>query len=177
MPRKTASEWRSIELEYRAGVMPVTRIAKRYDVSHPAIFRLAKEEGWHRDPEQMRKKRIGTGLVALDCEEVASARVIETRVQEIIEEEANKDVKDLVLARENYRLMLVLINRALRRIDEDTEGGVPFCARELYQLTQALAKTVDVFLKIRNLKGADRRGITKEDEAILKAWFAQKSEA
>lgn len=41
-------DWAGIERDYRAGVMSVREIAKWYGVSHTAINKKAKAEGWER---------------------------------------------------------------------------------------------------------------------------------
>lgn len=45
-------DWVGIERDFRAGVMTVREIARWYGVSHTAINKKAKGEGWERKPKQ-----------------------------------------------------------------------------------------------------------------------------
>ncbi len=52
MRKKTkAIDWKSIERDYRAGVMSVREIAKWYGLSDTAIHKKAKADGWTRAQE------------------------------------------------------------------------------------------------------------------------------
>lgn len=46
---KPAPDWERIEADYRAGVLSVREIASASSVSHTAIQKRAKREGWERD--------------------------------------------------------------------------------------------------------------------------------
>lgn len=47
--RKPAPDWERIEQDYRAGVLSIREIAGRHGVSHVAIGKRAKAQGWERD--------------------------------------------------------------------------------------------------------------------------------
>lgn len=47
--RKTAPDWERIEQDYRAGVLSIREIAGQHGVSHVAIGKRAKVQGWERD--------------------------------------------------------------------------------------------------------------------------------
>lgn len=46
---KQAIDWEKIEDDYRAGVLSVRQIAANHGISHPAIIKHAKTNGWDRD--------------------------------------------------------------------------------------------------------------------------------
>mgnify|MGYP003579787045 CR=1 FL=1 len=46
---KSAPDWERIEADYRAGVLSVREIAASQGISHTAIQKKAKAEGWERD--------------------------------------------------------------------------------------------------------------------------------
>lgn len=46
---RQAIDWEGIERDYRAGVLSVREIATSHDVSHVAIGKRAKRDGWDRD--------------------------------------------------------------------------------------------------------------------------------
>lgn len=47
--KKTAPDWERIEADYRAGMLSVREIASRQGISHVAIAKRAKRDGWERD--------------------------------------------------------------------------------------------------------------------------------
>lgn len=47
--KKAQTDWERIELDYRAGVLSVREIAAASGVSHTAIQKRAKAQGWERD--------------------------------------------------------------------------------------------------------------------------------
>ena len=42
-------DWEAIESAYRAGVLSVRELAGKYGISHQAISKRAKKDGWERD--------------------------------------------------------------------------------------------------------------------------------
>lgn len=58
-----APDWEAIEREYRAGVLSLREIAKRHGVSHVAIQKRAKKEGWSRDLTKKVREAVTTALV------------------------------------------------------------------------------------------------------------------
>ena len=48
-PRKVAPDWERIEFDYRAGVRSLREIAGEHGISHVAINKRAKKDGWSRD--------------------------------------------------------------------------------------------------------------------------------
>lgn len=47
--KRTAPDWERIELDYRAGIKTLRQIAGDHGISHAAINKRAKKEGWERD--------------------------------------------------------------------------------------------------------------------------------
>lgn len=45
----TRPDWEAIESAYRAGVLSVRELAGKYGISHQAISKRAKKDGWERD--------------------------------------------------------------------------------------------------------------------------------
>lgn len=50
-------DWEAIESAYRAGVMSIREIASQYEITHQAISKRAKKEGWERDLKAKVKAR------------------------------------------------------------------------------------------------------------------------
>ncbi|HBC5784674.1 TPA: hypothetical protein KEV29_001525 [Proteus mirabilis] len=82
-------DWGAIESAYRAGVMSIREIASQYEITHQAISKRAKKEGWERDLKAKVKARA-ENLVAK--REVASLVATEKAISERQLIEANAEV-------------------------------------------------------------------------------------
>lgn len=82
-------DWEAIESAYRAGVMSIREIASQYEITHQAISKCAKKEGWERDLKAKVKARA-ENLVAK--REVASLVATEKAISERQLIEANAEV-------------------------------------------------------------------------------------
>lgn len=83
------TDWEAIESAYRAGVMSIREIASQYEITHQAISKRAKKEGWERDLKAKVKARA-ENLVAK--REVASLVATEKAISERQLIEANAEV-------------------------------------------------------------------------------------
>lgn len=87
-------DWISVEADYRAGVMVNTAIGKKYGISHTAVQKRAKAEGWTRDLS----KRIEAAREAKVSRAIVSDKVSKRRAateKEVVE--ANSDMQSNVL--------------------------------------------------------------------------------
>jgi len=46
MPRKSPSEWARIQREYEHGLVSLRELARRHKLSHTAVAKKAKVQGW-----------------------------------------------------------------------------------------------------------------------------------
>lgn len=58
-----ATDWESIERDYRAGVLSIREVAKLHEVSDTAIRKKAKASGWERDLSQKVAEKVRSELV------------------------------------------------------------------------------------------------------------------
>lgn len=86
---KPAPDWERIEADYRAGLLSVREIAASQGISHTAIQKRAKAEGWERDLGAKIKAKA-EALVAK--REVAKSVAMETAATERVIVEANAEV-------------------------------------------------------------------------------------
>lgn len=87
--KKAAPDWERIEGDYRAGLLSVREIAASQGISHTAIQKRAKAEGWVRDLS----KRIQDKAEALVAKrEVAKSVATETSASDLAIIDANAEV-------------------------------------------------------------------------------------
>lgn len=67
--QKAAPDWERIEADYRAGLLSVREIAASNGVSHVAIGKRAKRDGWERDLQAKIKAKADDRSVALSRNE------------------------------------------------------------------------------------------------------------
>jgi len=68
-----ATDWEAIEREYRAGQISVSEIGRQFGVSHTAINKRAKKEGWTRDLSKKVRQEVSARLVSAEVS-AANAR-------------------------------------------------------------------------------------------------------
>lgn len=77
-------DWEAIERAYRAGVLSVREIAAAHEVSHTAINKRAKREGWDRDLKAKIKAKADALVSKREVSTEVSSKQAETE-REIIE--------------------------------------------------------------------------------------------
>jgi hypothetical protein len=92
VPERKQVDWEAIEREFRAGQLSVSEIGRQHGVSHTAINKKAKAQGWSRNLAAKVKEAVSAKLVS-DGVSTASAReTIEaaaTRVVEVVRSHRN----------------------------------------------------------------------------------------
>lgn len=90
MERKSP-DWEKIELDYRAGVKTLRQIAEEHGISHVAINKRAKKDGWSRDlswkiaarAEDLVTKEVVTKSVTSEAR-VTEREIIDANAQAIV---------------------------------------------------------------------------------------------
>jgi hypothetical protein len=92
------TDWEAIEREYRAGVLSVREIAKRHGITHGAINKRAKRDGWKRDLTAKVREAVSTALVStpVSTREAKDRADTEKRTEREIVEDAAALVVSLV---------------------------------------------------------------------------------
>lgn len=82
-------DWEAIESAYRAGVMSLREIASQHDITHGAVNKRAKKEGWERNL----KEKINQKAEALVSKREVSTKVsTEKAISERILIEVNAEI-------------------------------------------------------------------------------------
>jgi len=82
-------DWEAIESAYRAGLMSIREIASQHGITHGAINKRAKKDGWERD---LKAKIKAKADALVSKREVSSKVSTETATNERILIEANAEV-------------------------------------------------------------------------------------
>ncbi len=89
---KTAPDWERIEADYRAGVLSLREIAAANGITHGAVNKRAKRDGWSRDlaakirakaDELVSKQAVSTAVSAEKA--VSERQIIDANAQRIAE--------------------------------------------------------------------------------------------
>ena len=123
--KPAAPDWERIEIEYRAGVRSVREIAALHGISHTAINKKAKAEGWLRDlSAKIKAKAEAKVSRALVSKEVSS----ETRILESAVVEANAQaIAEIRLAhRADIRRGRTLVLSLLTELEGQTTNRALF---------------------------------------------------
>lgn len=111
------TDWEAIEREFRAGQLSVAEIGRQHGVSHTAINKRAKKEGWERDLSGKVRQVVSARLV--------SAQVSASNAREAIETAAARGVElvrqhqsSLGRANRIAETLMAELQRGCDRLDE-----------------------------------------------------------
>lgn len=85
MADRKVIDWEAIEREYRAGQISIAEIARQFEITHPAILKRAKRDGWTRNLASRVKEAVTaklvtdgvTGKTAAETVELVAARAVQ----------------------------------------------------------------------------------------------------
>ena len=132
-PSTKAVDWERIELDYRAGIKTLRQIAEENGISHVAINKRAKRDGWTRDlsakiqskAEELVTKELVTKTVTTEAK-MAERQVIEVAAQA---------VADVRLAhRRDIHRARNLANALLDELEQQTNSETLALLNELGEL-------------------------------------------
>lgn len=70
-------DWEAIERDYRAGQLSVVEIGRQNGVSHTAINKRAKKQGWTRDLTEKVRKEVSARLVSPEVSEANARQAVD----------------------------------------------------------------------------------------------------
>ena len=80
MTERKSVDWEAIEREYRAGQLTVVEIGRQHGLSHTAINKRAKRDGWTRNLADRVRKEVSARLVSEKVSPEADRAAIEPAV-------------------------------------------------------------------------------------------------
>ena len=136
VPPKAQPDWERIELDYRAGIKTLRQIADEHGITHGAINKRARRDGWERDLSG----KINAKADALVSKALVSTPVsTESKIAErqVIEAAATA-VADIRLAhRSDIRRARNLTNSLLAELEAQTDPSTLSMLHELGELLRS----------------------------------------
>lgn len=165
---KRLPDWEAIEREYRAGQLSVSEIGRQYGVSHTAINKRAKKEGWKRDLSAKVRQEVSARLV--------SDAVSATNAREAVDLAAARGVEIVRQHRRDIARGRDLTLRLLDELDATTTnvGELEEMISEETADDQS-PKRRDAMMKAVSLPS--RAGVIKDLSTAAKAWVALERQA
>lgn len=146
MTKKTAKEavdkprqspdWERIEYDYRAGLLSVREIASQHGITHTAINKRAKKDGWERDLKAKIKAKADALVSKREVSKEVSSKQAETE-REIIESNAEAIANVRMAHRGDISRSRRLTNKLLEELELLTDN------RELYEELGELLRDPD----------------------------------
>lgn len=170
-------DWEAIERAYRAGVLSVREIAAAHEVSHTAINKRAKRDGWDRDLKAKIKAKADALVSRREVSTEVSSKQTETE-REIIELNAEVIANIRMSHRGDISRSRRLTNKLLDELEGLTDNRDLF--EELGELMRnpddnGQDKRNDLYNKIIDLPG--RTKTMKELAETLKTLVALERQA
>jgi len=114
MAKGKSTDWEAIEREFRAGQLSVREIGRQHGVSHVAINKKAKVEGWARDLAKQVRREVTNRLVTT---EVTSANA-----EEAVDTAAARGVELVRQHRKSLGRAQVIIEKLLGELERGTDN-------------------------------------------------------
>ncbi|MFK3922142.1 hypothetical protein ACI2JC_21210 [Pseudomonas fulva] len=170
-------DWEAIERAYRAGLLSIREIAAAHEVSHTAINKRAKRDGWHRDLKAKIKAKADALVSRREVSTEVSSKQAETE-REIIELNAEVIANIRMAHRGDISRSRRLTNKLLDELEGLTDNRHLF--EELGELMRnpddnGQDKRNDLYNKIIDLPG--RTKTMKELAETLKTLVALERQA
>ncbi len=152
---KKPADWERIELDYRAGIKTLRQIADEHGITHGAINKRAKRDGWERDLGP----KIQAKADALVSREAVSTPVsADTRIREKAVIDANAQaVADVRLAhRRDIHRARRITNALLDELEKQTDPATLVLLAELGEMLRqpddnGQDRLNDLYLKVISL--------------------------
>ena len=173
-------DWESIERDFRAGVKTLRAIASEHAVSHQAIDKRAKKEGWPRDLSAKiaaeRQKQVDRAAVDKPVDKIAEKEVVD----------ANATLQaDIILAhRVDIPRKRSLVAKLFSEVESHTDGGdlleqlalalrqgdqdkLADMARRVASLPQRIKGVSELITAYKSLIGLERQAFGIDSDAAM----------
>lgn len=134
MVERKPVDWEAIEREYRAGQLSVSEIGRQHGVSHTAINKRAKRDGWTRNLAERVREEVSARLVSEGVSAATARETIKAAAERGVEivRQHRRD-----LSRDNAR-----VDRLAGKLDAMIDGVSDLKALETAQgIQESIART------------------------------------
>lgn len=180
-------DWEAIESAYRAGVLSVRELAGKYGISHQAISKRAKKDGWERDlkakvqakADALVAKREVARQVA--TESTISERQLIEATAEVIATVRMEHRGDIRRARELTNMLfdelagecgdvaaLEMLGDLMRREDDKGQDKLNDLYHKIISLPSRVKSMKDLSDSLKTLIGLEREAYSIENKAETK---------
>ncbi|WP_456281610.1 hypothetical protein M1D55_19400 [Cupriavidus sp. JZ107] len=157
-------DWVAVEAAYRAGTEPVTAIAAKHGISHTAINKRAKAQGWIRNPGTAKRALVEAHFSgAAPSAEGGVSPEVSGLTRETIAGAARQDIDDMERGLRIHRLCLANLEAC---------AGEARDPKEIKTIVEAASAAVAAIRKIRGLD-APTPADMKDIDAAIEAELAQ----
>lgn len=157
---KAAPDWERIELDYRAGIKTLRQLADEHGITHGAINKRAKRDGWERDlSEKINAKADALVSKALVSNEVSKeARIAE---KQVVDANAQAVAEVRLAHRKDIHRARKLTNALLDELERQTDPDTLAMLNELGDMLRApdnngVDKLNDLYQKVISLPERSR---------------------
>lgn len=182
MGEKVAPDWERIEHLYRGGILSVREIASACGVSHVAIHKRAKRDGWERDLQakikakadslvntelvnsQVNKEALVTerGIVEANAQAIANIRIAHRTDIGRYRRLANKLLEELEGVTEERGTIRELIDQL--KDSDDADGALLDLAQKLSSLPSRTKVMKELGETLKNLIALERQAYNVDAE-------------
>lgn len=183
MTEKTAPDWERIEQLYRAGVLSVREIGSAHNVSHTAINKRARQQGWERDLQGkikakadalVSKSEVSTkvstetlaterGIVEANAQVIASVRISHRTDIGRYRKLANSLLEELEGMTDN-RDLFDQVGELLRSEDDNGQDNLNDLYQKVISLPSRTKTLKDLGDTLKVLIGLERQAYSIDDE-------------
>lgn len=165
-PERKLVDWERIETEYRVGQLTVREIARRNDISHVAIYKHAKAQGWERDlTDKVRKAAKSAVVTRIVNKELSRDPVNEAETVKTFAARGSRAIEGHLSRAERLK---ALADKLTTELETYMDGGVPtvqiFVSKgdSPASIIRTLADTAERIAKI------ERQALNLDDDTVGK---------
>lgn len=169
-PTRLDADWEAVEREYRTGQLSVREIGRLHGLSHTAISKHARQEGWTQNLEARVRAEVATRLV--------SSEVATGNADQAVDEAANRVIalvrehrQDIGSARQLVASLVAELQDAsdsIAEIETAIEAETDSSRRRLMQKAVSLPARASVIASLsvamKNLVGMERQAFNLDSD-------------
>lgn len=169
---RKAFDWERIEADYRAGIKTLRQIADEHSITHGAINKRAKRDGWTRSL----KAKIQARAEALVSKRAVSSLVSKATEQEVVAANAHLQADIIMAQREDVPRARALVSKLFAKLEaltdnEDLVEQVTLALEsgDMEKLADAARKVSAIPMLVKcvaDLMGALKNAITLERQVF-----------